>query len=71
MPNPDKYKADEKPDFMEDCLHTVKKEQGSIKGKKLAPAVGKCLGMWSGKSKKKSASDTLRGLADILGGVPS
>lgn len=67
MPDPKKYKS--KANFMGDCLHTVKQEKGSIKGKKLAPAVSKCLGMWS--SKKKSAADVLRGLADILGGVPS
>jgi hypothetical protein len=61
MPNPNKYT--DKNEFMGDCMHVVMK----IEGEPHNEAIGKCLGMWSGRDKKKkSASDILREISSNL-----
>lgn len=69
MPNPAKFKSKDK--FMEECMRTQKEEKGSIKGEKLAPAIGKCMGIWHGEKggkrpPSKSAADRLRDIAQSL-----
>lgn len=62
MPDPKDFK--DKQDFMSECIHQVK----TIEDEPQDEAVGRCLGMWRGKGKKKQvlASDIIRDLAKRL-----
>jgi hypothetical protein len=64
LPNPVKYK--DKSKFMEDCMHQVK----TVEGEPQEVSVGKCLGMWKNKEKKKKcASDIIRELSNRLSNI--
>ena len=62
MPDVSKFKS--KNDWMDACMHQVKK----VEGKPQNEAVGRCLGEWAGKGKKKKkcASDILRKIAEEI-----
>jgi len=66
MPDPTKYS--DKQQWMGDCMHTLRREEGKPQGQ----AVAVCLNMWRNKGKKKGrkkASDALRCAAEALLGV--
>lgn len=64
MPNPNDYK--DQNSFMDDCMHQVKKVEGTPQDQ----SVAQCLSMWREKGKKKKkkkcASDILRELSNKI-----
>jgi 2'-5' RNA ligase len=52
MPDPARYKKENKPKYMQDCMHTTKAE-----GKGHDQSVAQCLSMWREKHRGKDATD--------------